>query len=228
MITAISAGRLKRVRSDSSPSTTSQPSPAPPFEPSWGTGAPISHAGSLPVSRGANAIIAAVVPFPCVPPTTRSTRRSPASSARNSDPASGRAHPDRPTRRRSPTSGGPDGSAGDLDPDVRRACKSVARGTPSAAGPSRRPRPPTRAQAARTPTSRIRRSRRTRACGLQARASATSPSAISSAAFGRATRSIASPIRSSRGSSSRRERMRSGTSSRSRSRIIIAPPACTK
>ena len=46
VITAISAGSEKTVRSDSSPSTTSHPSPAPAFAPSCGTGAPISQAGS--------------------------------------------------------------------------------------------------------------------------------------------------------------------------------------
>src|SRR5262249_4135385 len=81
--TAISAGRLKTERSDSSPSTTSQPSPAPAFAPSCGTGAPINHAGSRPDSRSTNAIIAAVVPLPCEPATTID-RRGPTSSARNS------------------------------------------------------------------------------------------------------------------------------------------------
>ena len=83
VMTAIVAGRPKTVRSDSSPSTTSQPSPAPAFAPSCGTGAPISQAGSLPVSRRTNAIIAATVPLPCVPATTIE-RRSATSSARNS------------------------------------------------------------------------------------------------------------------------------------------------
>ena len=81
--TAICAGSPKTVRSDSSPSTTSHPSPAPAFDPSWGTGAPISHAGSSPLSRSANAIIAAVVPLPCVPATTIDGRRA-TSSARSS------------------------------------------------------------------------------------------------------------------------------------------------
>ena len=43
----------------------------------------MSHAGSPPVSRSANAIIAAVVPLPCVPATTID-RRSPTSSASRS------------------------------------------------------------------------------------------------------------------------------------------------
>ena len=46
--TATSAGSEKTVRSDSSPSTTRWPAPKPAFDPSCGTVAPITHAGSLP------------------------------------------------------------------------------------------------------------------------------------------------------------------------------------
>ena len=57
-------------RSDSSPSTTSQPPPTPALPPSCGTIPPMIHAGSRPVSWSTNAIIAAVVVLPCAPPTT--------------------------------------------------------------------------------------------------------------------------------------------------------------
>ena len=81
--TPISGRSSSIVRSDSSPSTTSQPSPVPAFPPSCGTSAPITKAGSRPSSRSANAISAVVVDLPCVPPTTIE-RRSETSSARNS------------------------------------------------------------------------------------------------------------------------------------------------
>ena len=67
---AISGRRSAIERSDSSPSTTSQPAPVPAFPPSCGTTPPTIHAGSWPSSRRTNAIIAAVVVFPCAPPTT--------------------------------------------------------------------------------------------------------------------------------------------------------------
>src|SRR4051794_31676864 len=81
--TATSAGRPKTVPSDSSPSTTSHPPPNPAFAPSCGTGAPMSHAGSRPVSCRTNAIIAAVVPFPCVPATTIDRRSATSSASRS-------------------------------------------------------------------------------------------------------------------------------------------------
>ncbi len=71
------------MRSDSSPSTTSQPSPARALPPSCGSSAPTSIAGSRPVSASANAIIPVVVVFPCAPATTID-RRSETSSASSS------------------------------------------------------------------------------------------------------------------------------------------------
>jgi hypothetical protein len=62
--TAICGRKPPTDRSDSSPSTTSQPSPAPAFAPSCGTSAPTSQLGWRPVSRNAKAIIAVVVVFP--------------------------------------------------------------------------------------------------------------------------------------------------------------------
>src|SRR5712691_10046500 len=73
------------VRSDSSPSTTSHPSPVPAFPPSCGTSAPISQAGSRPSSLSEKAIMALVVVLPCAPATTiesRSETSSASSSAR--------------------------------------------------------------------------------------------------------------------------------------------------
>src|SRR5438552_387040 len=73
------------VRSDSSPSTTSQPSPVPALPPSCGTSAPMSQAGSRPRSSRQKAIIALVVVLPCAPATTiesRSDTSSPSSAAR--------------------------------------------------------------------------------------------------------------------------------------------------
>ena len=49
--TAICGRRLPIDRSDSSPSTTSQPAPTPALPPSWGTMPPMIHDGSRPVSR---------------------------------------------------------------------------------------------------------------------------------------------------------------------------------
>src|SRR6476646_3470299 len=60
------------------------------------------------------------------------------------------------------------------------------------------------------------------------RAIATSSSAISSAASGRATARIALPISSRRAGSSSSERTMSVTPAMSSSRTMIAPPACTK
>ena len=79
----LAAAARSTERSDSSPSTTSQPSPAPAFAPSCGTSPPTIQLGSRPVSREANAIIAAVVVFPCAPATTID-RRSETSSASSS------------------------------------------------------------------------------------------------------------------------------------------------
>src|SRR4051794_12094195 len=73
------------VRSDSSPSTTSQPDPVPALPPSCGMSAPISHAGSRPRRSRQNAIIPLVVVLPCAPATTidgRSETSSASSSAR--------------------------------------------------------------------------------------------------------------------------------------------------
>ena len=70
MTTAISGRRRSTVRSDSSPSTTSQPSPAPALPPSCGISPPTSQAGSSPSSASTKAIIAVVVVLPCAPATT--------------------------------------------------------------------------------------------------------------------------------------------------------------
>ena len=71
------------MRSDSSPSTTSQPSPAPALPSSCGISPPTSHAGSRPSSERTKAIIPVVVVFPCAPATTIARRRE-TSSARKS------------------------------------------------------------------------------------------------------------------------------------------------
>ena len=83
MTTAICGRSASTERSDSSPSTTSQPEPVPALPPSCGTTPPTIHAGSLAVSRRAYAIIAVVVVFPCAPVTTIDGRVA-TSSARNS------------------------------------------------------------------------------------------------------------------------------------------------
>ena len=71
LVTTATRGRnAKTDRSDSSPSTTSHPSPAPAFAPSWGTSPPTIQLGSRPVARSAKAIMAAVVVLPCAPATT--------------------------------------------------------------------------------------------------------------------------------------------------------------
>ena len=83
--TAIRGRSAATVRSDSSPSTTSQPSPVPALPPSCGTSPPISQAGSRPSRARQKAIIAAVVVLPCAPATTiasRSETSSASSSAR--------------------------------------------------------------------------------------------------------------------------------------------------
>src|SRR2546425_425988 len=92
-VTTATRGRSASTeRSDSSPSTTSQPSPAPAFAPSCGTSPPTIQLGSRPVWRSAKAIIAAVVVFPCAPATTidgRSETSSASNSARGPPGTSG-------------------------------------------------------------------------------------------------------------------------------------------
>src|SRR5581483_5352797 len=90
LVTTAMRGRSAATeRSDSSPSTTSHPPPAPAFAPSCGTSPPTIQLGSPPVSRRAKAIIAAVVVFPCAPATTIDSRRetSSASSSARGRPA---------------------------------------------------------------------------------------------------------------------------------------------
>ena len=140
--------------------------------------------------------------------------------------AAARAPPGRPTRRPPPSRAGTTGS-GEISTsiavervEVRRldAIPAADLGAPGprelrvgrepgAADPDE-PEPPPSSSSARQARSAPRRSPRRRPA--------------------RATRSIASPIRSRRGGSSSSERTWSGTSSRSRSRTMIAPPARTK
>ena len=112
--------------------------PRPRSRPSCGTGAPISHAGSRPVSRRTNAIIAAVVPLPCVPATTIERRR-PTSSARNSR----RARPGTSGYADETTTSQPSGTTGS-GPISSRASRSGSR-----YGVSTRSQPPTSAPHAR-------------------------------------------------------------------------------
>src|SRR3954452_22410902 len=136
--TATSAGRPKTVPSDSSPSTTSQPAPEPAFAPSCGTGAPMSQAGLRPVSRRTNAIIAAVVPFPCVPATTieRRSATSSASSAARGRPATAGYAEETTTSHPSGTTG-----SGAISSGTSRSCSRY--------GVSTRSHPPTSAPQAR-------------------------------------------------------------------------------
>ena len=114
-VTTATLGRSANAeRSDSSPSTTSQPEPVPALPPSCGTTPPMIQAGSFPASRRANAIIAAVVVFPWAPVTTidgcvatssarKSARGVPATRPRcavettTSKPSGGRGSPPRST-----------------------------------------------------------------------------------------------------------------------------------
>ena len=147
--------------------------------------------GRDPVSRRTNAIIAAVVPLPCVPgddDRRRGRRRARAGTPRGAGPApygyadeTTASHPS-----------GHDRLRRDLDCDVRRA----ARGTACVRGPSRRPPPPTPARAARTRSAPRRRSRRTRAGGRSSPSPARSARRRSPRRRPASRRaSIASPIR---------------------------------
>src|SRR5439155_3859072 len=69
------------VRSDSSPSTTSHPSPVPAFPPSCGTSAPISQAGLRSSCSRQNAIMALVVVLPWAPATTIESRKDTSSAS---------------------------------------------------------------------------------------------------------------------------------------------------
>ena len=108
MTTATRGRSAATERSDSSPSTTSQPSPAPAFAPSCGTSPPTIQLGSRPVSRSANAIIAAVVVFPCAPATTIE-RRSDDELREQLGPRPARHRPDTRSRRTPPS---PPGTSG--------------------------------------------------------------------------------------------------------------------
>ena len=121
-----------------------------------------------------------------------------------------------------------------------RARRLRARGdTASRPDPSRRPPHPTRARGRHTTRGPRRRFRRTRSGGrraggrdgparLQARASAISSSAISSAAPGRAIASIAARIAASRSASASSSSTSAGTRSSSASGTTIAPPPRSK
>ena len=223
--TAISAGSAKTVRSDSSPSTTSQPAPeagvraelrhgradqprrvAPGLaqhERDHRGGRPLAVRAARRRSTAAAATSSREELAAPQPGHRRVRRRDDRLPARRARPARARSRP-RTSRERL---------------EVRRARR----------GPSRRPRRPTRARAARTrespappiPTNQSRRP----FIGAQARSARRRSRRRRPAA-----RRAASPRPSARrrGGSSSSERTSSGTSSRSSSRTMIAPPARTK
>ena len=193
VITAMSGRSDATVRSDSSPSRTNQPSPARALTPSCGISPPIANEGSSPSRSRTNAIIAAVVVFPCAPVTTIVVASA---DELGEELGPGRAlharirrRDDRLVARRRDRR-----LVGRSRPHRRASGREVRR---LLAVPARRPRRPSRARRARTPRAPRRRCPRTRASDPQA-ASASTSSAITSAASGRASARIASPIAASR------------------------------
>ena len=193
--TAISAGQaedraVRLVAFDDEPAL-----PAPALLPSCGTGAPISQAGSRPVSRSTNAIIAAVVPLPCVPPTTidrpqsRRARRGTRPASVPGDARVGRrddhlpARPARPARARSRRSTPPSASRYGVAtrsqpptsaPHARASCAYADRPAPPM--PTNQSRRPLKRRQARSAPRRSRRRRR-----AWPRAASPRPSAASRA-----------------------------------------------
>ena len=206
-VTTATAGRSAATdRSDSSPSTTSQPSPAP------GVRAELRHLAADDPARVAARLAQRERDH-------RRGRRLPVRAG--DDDRRGRrdelgeqvgTRPARHARVRGrdehlPALRAPRAPA---TPAPRSPRHAPGRGTASRSGPSRRPPRPSRARAARRPTARRRRSRRARCAYPRAGASGISSSAISSAASGFAAARIASPIAASRAPSASSSRTTAG------------------
>ena len=223
MITAISAGSPNTVRSDSSPSTTSHPSPAAGVRAELRHGRP-DQPGRIAARSRAARRRSSPRSFPCRGCRDHDRRREPRRARAGTPP---RRRPG--TRRigRRDHASQPSGTTGSGASSIStsRQRLEVRRLDPVPATDLRPPRPCELRVGARAPR---RRSRRTRAAAVkrgQARsAPRRSPRPRSAGQRAASPRPSARAAAQSRGS----ERTRSGTSARSRSRIMIAPPAWTK
>ena len=181
--TAISGRSAAIVRSDSSPSTTSQPSPARALPPSCGISPPIEVRGVAAKPARQKAIIAG--------------RRRLAVRAGDDDRAAQRDELGEQLRPRRPadasanavetTTSQPSGAAGSGAITTSIAAPRERPGRASRPGPSRRPRPPRRARAARTREARAADADEPDPPPASGGKLRSAPPAISSAASGRAS-----------------------------------------
>ena len=189
--TAISGRSAATERSDSSPSTTSQPSPARALPPSCGTSPPMRNAGSRPSRSRQNAIIALVVVLPCAPATTIERRSETSSASRSARGRPVDAAGERGRHVRPPSPSGGSGGSGEIATSIPARCARYGVSTRSQPADLRAPRVRERARTRSCPR---RRCRRSRCAYRRAAASSTSSSAILSAASGRAAARIAAAI----------------------------------